>query len=63
MANGPNIGDLPSWIVVLLISLGIIWATSNGMLGSGYESLGQILLVAALGLGAFYFAVDIANKT
>lgn len=62
MALSLNLGELPSWITVLLIGLGIVWATSNNVLGSEYESLGQIMMIAAGGLGAFYFLTDIKRK-
>ena len=48
--------------MVLLIGLGIVWATSNGVLGSEYESWGRIMMIAAGGLGAFYFLTDIGRK-
>jgi hypothetical protein len=47
---------------VLLIGLGIVWATSNGVLGAEYESWGRIMMVAAGGLGVFYFLSDIGRK-
>ena len=62
MANGFNLGDLPSWLTVLLIGFGVVWAASNGMLDANYEGLGQLLIYAALALGAFYFLSDILNK-
>lgn len=62
MASSPDLGDLPSWIMLLLIGLGIVWATSNGVLGGEYESWGRIMMIAAGGLGAFYFLTDVARK-
>lgn len=61
MTNGLNLGDLPSWILVILLGLGLSWASSNGIL-TGYNGLGDLLVFAGLGLGAFYFATDISNK-
>lgn len=66
-----DIGGLPSWILVLGIGIGILWAISNGMLDATYrigesalpmESLGGLLVIAAILLGAFYFLKDIGNK-
>lgn len=60
-----SFGDLPSWITVLLIGLGIIYATSQGMLSPSalpIPDLGELLVLAALGLGAFYFLMDISRK-
>lgn len=62
MTTSLKLGDLPSWIIVLLIGLGIVWATSNGVLGSEYESWGRIMMIVAGGLGAFYFLTDIGRK-
>lgn len=62
MASSLNFGDFPSWITVLLIGLGMVWATSNGVLGAEYESWGRIMMIAAGGLGAFYFLSDIGRK-
>ncbi len=62
MASSLNLGDLPSWIVVLIIGLGIVWATSNGVLGNEYESWGRIMMIGAGGLGAFYFMTDVGRK-
>jgi len=62
MSSSLNFGDLPSWIMVLLIGLGIVWATSNGALGSEYESWGRIMMIAAGGLGAFHHFTDVGQK-
>ena len=51
MTTSLKLGDLPSWITVLLIGLGIVWATSNGVLGAEYESWGRIMMIAAGGVG------------
>ena len=48
--------------MVLLIGLGIVWATSNGALGSEYESWGRIMMIAAGGLGAFHHFTDVGQK-
>ncbi len=61
MSGTINIGDLPSWVLVLLIGLGVSWATSNGML-TEYSGLGNVMVVCGLALGAFYFWMDISNK-
>lgn len=63
MATSLSLDDLPSWITVLLIGLGVVWAASNGVLGSGYESLGRFMIIVAIGLGAFYFSQDILRKS
>jgi hypothetical protein len=62
MTTSLKLGDLPSWITVLLIGLGIMWAASNGVPRSEYESWGQIMMLGAGGLGAFYFLSDIGRK-
>lgn len=59
--SGVNLGDLPSWIMVVLIGIGLWWANSNGVLSGSYE-LGNLLVYCGLGLGAFYFLTDISNK-
>ncbi|WP_459822451.1 hypothetical protein [Halorubrum luteum] len=66
-----NLGDPPSWILVLLIGLGILWALSNGILDPAFsvgdltlpmEDLGSLLVVGALVLGGFYFLQDVLRK-
>ena len=68
---GINLGDAPSWVLTLVIGLGILWAVSDEMLNSTYsvgefalpmESLGGLLVVGAVLLGGFYFLKDILNK-
>lgn len=61
MASSLNLGDLPSWILVLLIGIGVKYANTEGIL-TGLDGLDNILIIVGLGLGAFYFATDISNK-
>jgi len=67
-----NLGEPPSWIVILVIGLGILWALSNGMIDPAYsvsdftlpmEDLGTLLVIGAVLLGGFYFIQDVARKT
>lgn len=58
---GINLGDLPSWILVLLIGLGLRWADTNGILQQTHD-LGNLMILAGLLLGGFYFYTDISNK-
>lgn len=69
--SGVNLGDAPSWILTLVIGLGILWAVSNGNLEGAYrvgefnlpmDDLGGLLVVGALLLGGFYFLKDIGRK-
>ena len=62
MASSLNLGDLPSWITMLLIGLGILVATSNGVLGAEYESWGRIINVGFGLVGAFHVFTDIGRK-
>jgi len=66
-----NLGDPPSWIIVLVVGLGILWALSNGVLDPSFsmgnitlpmEGLGTLLVVGALVLGGFYFLMDVTRK-
>lgn len=66
-----DLGDTPSWITILVIGLGILWALSNGVLDPAFsvgeitlpmEDLGTFLVVGALVLGGFYFLKDVARK-
>jgi len=68
---GINLGDAPSWILTLIVGLGILWGVTNGMLDTTYsigglslpmESLGGLLVIGAILLGGFYFLQDITNK-
>jgi hypothetical protein len=61
MSGGINLGDLPSWILVILIGFGIEVASSNGLL-TGYGGLGEVFIFGGIALGVFYFATDISNK-
>jgi hypothetical protein len=56
-----NLGDLPSWIMVLLIGLALSELTSNGIL-TQYSGLGPVMVFGAVALGLFYFANDVSNK-
>jgi hypothetical protein len=56
-----DISDLPSWILVILMGLGLSWASSNGIL-TQYEGLGRLLVFGGVALGVFYFYKDISNK-
>lgn len=66
-----NVGDIPSWILALLIGIGIFGAISRGFLEPTYNiggnvfpmlSIGWVLVIGALFLGATYFIFDIRNK-
>jgi hypothetical protein len=68
---GISLGDAPSWILALVVGLGILWGVTNGMLDTTYsieglslpmESLGGLLVIGAILLGGFYFLQDITNK-
>jgi hypothetical protein len=61
MSGEINLGDLPSWILVILIGFGIEWASSNGFI-TGYGGLGELFIFGGIALGVFYFATDISNK-
>lgn len=56
-----NVGDLPSWMLVFLMGLGLEYATNNGIL-TQYSNLGELMMFAGLALGAFYFYTDVSNK-
>lgn len=58
---GINLSDLPSWILVTLMGFGLRFADTNGLLENTH-TLGNLLVIAGLGLGAFYFYTDIMNK-
>lgn len=62
MTAAIDIGELPSWLLVLLTGLGVAWATSEGVLDPVYAPLGWLLVLGGTGLGAFYFALDIASE-
>ncbi len=59
--SGINLGDLPSWILVILMGFGLRFAGNNGIL-QGTQALGSLLVIAGLSLGAFYYYNDIGNK-
>lgn len=61
MSSSVNLGDLPSWILLILIGLGLSWTSSNGILVQ-YSGLGRLMVLGGLALGVFYFAMDISNK-
>lgn len=66
-----DLGGLPSWIVVCLIGLGILWGINENMLKTRYalgdlavpmEDIGVLLFLAAICLGGFYFLKDVSGK-
>lgn len=66
-----NLGDPPSWIMVLIIGFGVLAGISNGTLDPSYSfgnttlpvgQIGVLMIGGALALGMFYFTVDIARK-
>jgi len=68
---GLKLGNLPSWVTVVMIGIGIWWGISNGMLDPAYalgdsiirvEELGSLLVAGGLLLGSFYFLKDVSNK-
>ncbi|WP_411966833.1 hypothetical protein [Haloferax sp. YSSS75] len=61
MSGNVSLGDLPSWILVILIGFGIEFASSNGIL-TEYGGLGELFIFGGIALGVFYFATDISNK-
>jgi hypothetical protein len=61
MAGGIKLGDLPSWILVLLIGFGVVYVASNGVL-SQYRDIGELMIFGGLLLGASYFLIDLSNK-
>jgi hypothetical protein len=61
MPGSVNLGDLPSWILVILIGLGISVAISNGML-VGYGRIARLMILGGVILGAVYFVIDLSNK-
>lgn len=61
MSGSISLGDLPSWILVVLIGIGLSWANSNAIL-TQFAGLGKILVYAGLALGAFHILNDVLNK-
>lgn len=66
-----NLGDPPSWIMVLIIGLAVLAGISNGTLSANYTfgttslplgQLGVLMIGGALALGLFYFLMDISRK-
>jgi hypothetical protein len=69
--SGITLGDAPSWILVVVIGIGILAGLNEGILKYQYslgnanipiESIGTLMLVGGLALGGFYFMKDISNK-
>lgn len=61
MSNTIDISGLPSWILVLLIGLGIVFLSSNGVL-TGFGGIGRLMVFGGLMLGVVYFGIDLSNK-
>lgn len=56
-----NPGDLPSWMLLVVIGIGLAYATANGLINQ-FSGLGRILVYAGLGLGGIYFILDLSRK-
>ena len=68
---GIDLGGVASWIIAALMGLGILWATNKGMLKTQYsfgeasipmENVGTLIFLVAIGLGCFYFLIDVVRK-
>lgn len=66
-----DIGDLPSWIIAVLIGIAVLWGITNGELNAVYSfegtmlplgNIATILVVGGVLLGGFHFLNDILNK-
>lgn len=68
---GFDFGGVSSWLLTAGLGLVILWAINEGLLRSQYslgsasvpmDNIGLIIFIAALGLGALYFLMDIGRK-
>ena len=56
-----NPGDLPSWMLLVIIGIGLAYASTNGLI-TQFNGLGRNLVFAGLALGGIYFAIDLSRK-
>lgn len=61
MAGNFDIGSLASWIVIILIGLGIKVLNQGGLIQQ-YGWLGDLFIFGGLILGVIYYAIDLSNK-
>jgi hypothetical protein len=62
MSGSINLGNLPSWILITLIGIGIKTGISQGIVPTGLAEIGNLMTFGGLVLGAIYFTLDLSNK-